>query len=55
MHALVSNAIAASELAEYKIDDIEFITTPEQVYYLVELEHGKKEVKLRIDVNGNIL
>lgn len=53
--ALVTNAIAASEWAEYKIDDIEFITTPEQEYYLVELEHGKKEVKLRIDANGNIL
>ncbi len=52
----VTDAIAAQpQYAGYRIDDAEYVETPNGTYYLVELESGNSEVKLRIDAEGNIL
>lgn len=48
-------AIKASQYATYEIDDADFIQTPAGEWYLIELESGKQEVKLRIDAAGKIL
>ena len=48
-------AIKASQYATYRIDDADFIETLTGKWYLVELESGKQEVKLRIDATGKIL
>lgn len=48
-------AIKASQYATYKIDDADFIETQTGEWYLVELESGKQDVKLRIDTTGKIL
>ena len=51
----VMAAIKASQYATYRIDDADFIETLTGEWYLVELESGKQEVKLRIDATGKIL
>lgn len=51
----VVSAIAASQWSAFAIDDIEYRQTPTAEYYLVELERGKQEVKLRITAEGTIL
>jgi len=52
----VTDAIAAQpQYAGYRIDDADYIETPGGAYYLVELESGDSEIKLRIDAEGNIL
>lgn len=51
----VAAAIRASQYASYRIDDVDFIQTPAGEWYLVELESGNQEVKLRIDAGGTIL
>lgn len=51
----VTQAIAASQWASFEIDDIEYVQTPQNEYYLVELERGKQEVELRIEADGRIL
>ena len=52
---VVMAAIKASQYATYKIDDADFIETQTGEWYLVELESGKQDVKLRIDTTGKIL
>lgn len=52
--AAVSTAIANSAYASYRIDDIEYVQTPSADYYLVELERGEQEVKLRIAADGTM-
>lgn len=51
----VMAAIKASQYASYRIDDADFIQTPTNEWYLIELESGNQEVELRIDKAGNIL
>lgn len=53
--ALVTNAIRTSQYSNYRIDDIEYVQTPIQDCYKVELELGNREVELRISANGVIL
>lgn len=52
---VVAATIRASQYASYRIDDVDFIQTPAGEWYLVELESGNREVKLRIDAAGTIL
>ena len=52
---VVMAAIKASQYATYKIDDADFIETQTGEWYLIELESGKQDVKLRIDTTGKIL
>ena len=53
--APVASAVAASQYASWKIDDIEYVQTPSAEYYLIELEQGSSEVRLRITASGEIL
>lgn len=48
--------IISSQYTNYKLDDVEYVEThTREEYYLVELEQGDREIKLRINKNGNIL
>ena len=53
--AAVTTAIANSQYASYRIDDADYVQTPAVEYYLIELEKGNSEVKLRITETGTIL
>lgn len=53
--ASLLGAIGASQYSSWHIDDVDYHVTPAGEYYMVELEYGKSEVKLKIDPNGNIL
>lgn len=50
----VKTAIA-THYASYSIDDIEYVDTLTGSYYLIELERGKNEVKVKIDGNGQFI
>lgn len=51
----VTAAIASTEYAAYRIDDVDFIQKASGDYYLVELEKGGREVRLSIGADGTIL
>lgn len=51
---IVIQALNASAYATFIVDDIEKYETPAGDYYYFELEKGPAEVKLKIDMNGNI-
>ena len=53
--AAVTDALAASQYASYRIDDIEYVQNPSGEYYALELEQGDREVMLRITADGTIL
>ena len=52
--AEVANKIA-SKYAGWFIDDIKAIDTPQGSYYLVELDKGEREKRVKIDASGNVL
>ena len=52
---VIKNAITASQYSTYHIDDADYVETPTGDYYLVELESGKVEVKVKIDPNGQFV
>lgn len=51
----VANAINNSQYTGYRIDDAEFVETPQGNYYLLELEKGNSEINVKVDEDGNIL
>jgi Protein of unknown function (DUF2874). len=51
----ILDAILSSEYKTYEIDDIEFIQEPNSEFYLVELEKGELEVKIKISKEGVII
>ncbi len=53
--AKVTEAINASQYNGYVVDDAEYFETPDGNYYLVELEQGKNEVKIKITEDGEIV
>lgn len=53
--AKVTEAINASQYSGYVVDDAEYFETPTGNYYLVELEQGKNEVKVKITEDGQII
>lgn len=54
--AAVTAAIAAdATYAGYRIDDAEYVESPDGDFYLIELEKGEREVTIRIDASGTIL
>lgn len=53
--AKVTEAINASQYNGYVVDDAEYFETPTGNYYLVELEQGKSEVKIKITEDGEIV
>ena len=47
---------AISDLyTSYRIDEVDFVQTPNAEYYLVEIESGPQEVLLKITPAGEIL
>lgn len=53
--AAVRDAYSTSEYGSWKIDDVDFYETATGNYYLLELESGNREHKMKIDIDGNIL
>lgn len=53
--AVIKEAIAASQYNTYLIDDAEYVEAPQGDYYLIELESGKQEVKVKIDLTGQFI
>ena len=53
--AQVLSALAASQWGAWRIDDIDSFDTPDGLYYLIEVESGNRESRVRIDAGGNIL
>ena len=51
----VRTAIAGSQYASYRVDDIEYVQTSGTEYYRIELERGDSEATLRVDASGNML
>ena len=51
----VADAKNNTQYADYRIDDADFVETPKQNYYLLELEKGKQEVKIRVAEDGTLL
>ena len=45
----------ASKYAGWFIDDVKTVDTPQSNYYLVELDKGEREKRVKIDALGNIL
>lgn len=52
---IVMNALKASEYGNYKIDDIDALEKPDGMFYVFELESGKKEIYLTIKSDGTIV
>lgn len=53
--AVVTQALANSEYNVYTIDDAEYNETSQGDYYLIELEQGAKEIKVKIDTTGKFI
>ncbi|WP_298647122.1 PepSY-like domain-containing protein [uncultured Proteiniphilum sp.] len=51
----VRNIINDPAYTGYHIDDADFVETPQGNYYLLELEKGNSEVKVKIDGTGKVL
>lgn len=51
----VANVINKTGYAGYYIDDADFVETPQGIYYLLELEKGNSEIKIKVDESGNVL
>ena len=53
--SVVMETFRHSNFGKYRIDDIHFYETPNNLYYYFDLEQGNSEVHLSIDPTGNIL
>lgn len=51
----ITDALKQSDYSDYRLDDVDYFETPKGDYYLLELEKGNKEVKIKMDVAGNII
>lgn len=40
---------------DYRLDDIDFVETPDSSYYLVEKEQGERDIYLRFAADGTLL
>lgn len=54
LDAVIKNAVTAA-YPGYKIDDADFIETPDGSYFLVEMEQGEKEINVKVTAEGVIL
>lgn len=52
---VVLNTLENSQYSDWRIDDIDFIETPEQDYYKFELEKGGMEYTMKINAEGFII
>ncbi|WP_163223322.1 PepSY-like domain-containing protein [Bacteroides sp. 214] len=51
----VLNALATTQYGSWRIDDVDHYVTANSEYYEFEMESGKQEVLVKIDMNGNVL
>ncbi|MDY9917976.1 Putative beta-lactamase-inhibitor-like, PepSY-like [Porphyromonadaceae bacterium NLAE-zl-C104] len=51
----ISNIANDPAYSGYHIDDADFVETPRGNYYLLELEKGNSEIKVKIDETGKVL
>lgn len=51
---VVKNAVTAAHPG-YTIDDAEFVETPGGSYFVVEMEQGEREIKVKVTAEGEIL
>lgn len=51
---IVKNAAQAQQPG-YRLDDADYVETPDKAYYLIEMESGEREVKVKVAEDGNIL
>ena len=49
----VTSAIA-TEYPDYRIDDADYVDTPDGVYYSIELEKGERDVYIKVAPDGTI-
>lgn len=54
LDAVIVNAVTAA-YPGYRIDDADFIETPDGSYFLVEMEQGEKEINVMVTAEGEIL
>lgn len=52
--AVITDSLKKSAYSTYLLDDADYYETPAGDYYLLELEEGKKEVYIKMDLTGNI-
>jgi len=51
----VANITGNPSYTGYRIDEADYVETPQGDYYLLELEKGESELKIKVDENGNVL
>lgn len=51
----ITDSLKKSAYSTYFVDDADYYETPTGDYYLLELEEGKKEVHIKMDITGKIL
>ncbi len=49
----VTGAVATA-YPKYSIDDADYAETPNGTYYIIDIEHGNKEIELYVEPNGTI-
>ncbi len=47
-------AAIATEYPDYRIDDADYVDTPDGVYYSIELEKGERDVYIKVAPDGTI-
>jgi len=51
----VVKAAAQTQYPDYRLDDADFVETPSASYYLIEMEQGEREVKVKVSADGTVL
>lgn len=52
--AVITNSLKESVYSTYFVDDVDYFETSTGDYYLLELEEGKKEIHIKMDLTGTI-
>lgn len=53
--AVITDSLKKSVYSTYFVDDVDYFETPTGDYYQLELEEGKKEVYIKMDLTGTII
>lgn len=51
----VANIVTTTQYVGYTIDDAEYVESPQGNYYLLELEKGNSEIKVKVDSSGKVV
>lgn len=47
--------VAQAQYPGYRMDDADFVETPTASYYLIEMEQGEREIKVKVAADGTVL